>query len=499
MHKILAIDLGSSALKILVMGEDLSVLQVESVAYRTLHPAPGFSEQDPGEWAAALKEGLCGIWEKEKPEEIDAVSFSGHMSGVLLLDEMGRPLYPCITLADARSERECEWMQNELGDEILKRTGNPVINAFAGPKLLWLKRSAECFEKASAWVPPKDYLKFLLTGRIGTEYTDAYNSLFLNPVTRDWDDELIRNAGIKTEIFPEVLSPYDMCGTVTTQASRLFGLKEGTPVYSGGADMACGAVGMNLSDQGEGVITLGTSATFLLAADKICPEAGGAVTYHLNVLPGTLYALGSHFNGGLVMNCFSTLFTEKERIDYEFLRREAVAAAEVLPGSGGILTIPFLAGSGSPYFNPYDRGTVLGLHAGSSRSQVMRSAMEGVVYNMYQTLSLFERLEEKALDCIYLAGGGIRIPGWPQMFADVMGRKVVTTASADASAAGAALIGGYGAGIFSDLSAAAAEFRTIDRSFLPDSNVHGQYSGHIKRYLKAYEALKTFYHEGRDG
>lgn len=497
MHKILAIDLGSSALKILVMGEDLSVLHMESVPYETDHPAPGFSEQDPGEWAAALKEGLCGIWEKERPEEIGAVSFSGHMSGVLLLDDTGKPLYPCITLADTRSEKECEWMQKELGDEIQKRTGNPVINAFAGPKLLWLKEHTDCFKKASVWMPPKDYLKFLLTGRMATEYTDAYNSLFLNPVTRDWDYGLIREAGFETGIFPEVLSPYDLCGTVTEHASRIFGLKEGTPVYSGAADMACGAVGMNLSVPGEGVITLGTSATFLLAADKIRPEAAGAVTYHLNVLPDTLYALGSHFNGGLVMNCFSRLFSGEERIDYKFLQREAAAAAEIGPGSGGILTIPFLAGSGSPYFNPYDRGTVLGLHSGSRRSEVMRSAMEGVVYNMYQTLSLFERLEGRELDCIYLAGGGIRIPGWPQIFADVMGRKILTTTAADASAAGAALIGGFGAGIFSDLSSAAAKFRTVDQSFFMDSNAHEQYRGHVKRYLKAYEALAAFYHEGR--
>lgn len=496
MNDILAVDLGSSALKVLVMGDGLKVRLVESVPYRTDHPQPGLSEQDPSLWADALKEGLHRVWQRVSPREIEAISFSGHMSGVLLLDERGNPLYPCITLADTRSERECEWMRRELGEKIIKSTGNPVINGFSAPKLLWLKNNLDSYKKAAYWAPPKDYLKFLLTGRITTEYTDAYNSLFLDPVSRTWDINLIREAGLNESTFPQVLAPYELCGAVTGEASGIFGLTEGTPVYSGAADMACGAVGMNLSDTGEGVITLGTSATFLLATDRIHPEAKGAVTYHLNVLPGALYALGSHFNGGLVLNCFSALFSDSGKIDYDIIQREAKAAESIPPGSGGILTIPFLTGSGSPYFNPFDRGTVLGLHSGCRREELMRSALEGVAYNMNQTLTLFERMDGKKLDCIYLSGGGIRVPGWPQIFADVMGRQILTTVSADASAAGAAIIGGYGAGILPDLREASSSFRTVSQSFKPDPKAHKLYKEYMKMYIRAYQALSGFYHKG---
>lgn len=539
MDSILAIDLGSSAVKVLVMGADMGIRFVASVPYISYHPCPGWTQQNPEDWVLALQSGLEAAFAVCRPEEIVAVSFSGHMSGVVLLDRNGGPLCPCITLADLRSEEECRNLRESMGEMVKARTGNPVINAFSAPKLLWIKHHMDVWQQTAVWVSPKDYLRYRLTGRIATEYTDAGNSLLLRNEDRDWDKEMIRQAGLDSSIFPPVLAPYDCCGAVTTEAQRLFGLKEGTPVYAGAADMACAAVGMNLfgcgeamldgegeqadgvgklrggagellgcegglpagvGEQpglGEGVITLGTSATFLLAAEQVRPEAAGAVTYHLNVLPGTLYALGSHFNGGLVTNCFSQVFTEREEVDYDFLQQEARKAGEVPPGSGGILTIPFLTGSGSPYFNPYDRGTVLGLYAGCSRSELMRSALEGVAYNMNQTLRLFEKLEGRQLRRIYLGGGGIRIPVWPQIFADVMGREIDTVAAADASAAGAAIIGGYGAGMFPDIRKAASLVRQVQDIIPPDEQAHKQYKELMGQYQKAYEAVAGFYQERR--
>lgn len=506
MDSILAIDLGSSAVKVLVMGADIGIRFVASAPYMSYHPCPGWTQQNPEDWVLALQSGFEAAFAVCRPEEIMAVSFSGHMSGVVLLDRNGWPLCPCITLADLRSEEECRNLRESMGEMVKARTGNPVINAFSAPKLLWLKHHIDVWQQTAVWVSPKDYLRYRLTGRIATEYTDAGNSLLLRNEDRDWDKEMIRQAGLDSGIFPPVLAPYDCCGAVTEEAQRLFGLKEGTPVYAGAADMACAAVGMNLfgcgevmpdGEQGEGVITLGTSATFLLAAEQVRPEAAGAVTYHLNVLPGTLYALGSHFNGGLVANCFSQVFTEQEAVDYDFLQQEARKAGEVPPGSGGILTIPFLTGSGSPYFNPYDRGTVLGLYAGCSRSELMRSALEGVAYNMNQTLRLFEKLEGRQLRRIYLGGGGIRIPVWPQIFADVMGREIDTVAAADASAAGAAIIGGYGAGMFPDIRKAASLVRQVQDIIPPDEQAHKQYKELMGQYQKAYEAVAGFYQERR--
>lgn len=498
MDHILAIDLGTSALKVLVMGSDASVLSVAAVPYRTDFPHPGWVQQEPEEWLKALKKGLAQTWEKITPKAVSAISFSGHMSGVVLLDNTGDVLQPCITLADARSEPECRALKERIAEQVLCRTGNPVINAFAAPKLLWMKNHTDTWNRVRVWVSPKDYLRYCLTGKIETEYTDAYNSLFVRADSRDWDFELIREAGVEAEKFPQITAPYSRSGSVTRAAAQAFGLREGTPVYAGAADMACGAVGMNLSGSGEGVITLGTSATFLLETTGFHPEAGGAVTYHLNVLPGEMYALGSHFNGGLVLNCFSRLFSADGEINYEFLRQAAEEAAGIPAGSNGILTIPFLAGSGSPYFNPRDRGTVLGLHANTSRGELMRSALEGVACNLSQTLSLFERLERRELQRIYLGGGGIHIRLWPSIFADLMGREICTVAAADASAAGAAIIGGYGAGIFADLSMAASAFCQVKERFAPDRKSHERYKVYKREYERAYNLAAEFYEKRED-
>lgn len=496
MAAVLALDLGSTQLKLLVMDEKLHISYVGVEGYPTQAPKAGYLEQRPQDWVTALERGMRTLKEQRGTQDIAAISFSGHMSGVVLVNGAGSVLRPCIMLADTRSQAQCDRLCVEIGALVKQKTGNLINNAFSLPKLLWLKeQESDLYSQAAAWLSPKDYLRLCLTGEFATEYTDAYNSLCVSRSTSDWCDQIIQAAGLDRTLFPPMLAPDQPAGAVTREAAQRFGLTEGTPVYAGGADMACGAVGMGLFTPGDSALTIGTCATFLAPVPDLSDEAIGQVTFHLHALKGEVYALGSHMNGGLAVNWLSKLLKEDEQLDFDLIRALSDAAAQVPAGSGGVLTIPFLAGSGSPYFDPVDRETILGLNPSVTRGQIFRSMLEGITVNLAQTKHAFDRMVDGGLRRVLLGGGGSKIGVWPQMIADVFRMRMELASNTDASSVGAALLGGAGAGMFTDLRAAAQTCLTIKRTYEPSPADCAVYDALMKRYERAYHLLHDLYKE----
>lgn len=491
---ILALDLGSTQLKLMLMDDTSRVCYLDAQPYATLSPRAGWLEQRPQDWADALERGMRRMRDAGLCAAIDAIGFSGHMSGVVLLDDAREVLHPCIMLSDSRSEAECAELIDRVGAVVRAKTGNPVINAFSLPKLLWLKRHRpQAWGRAKVWLAPKDYLRYLLTGLCHTDCTDAYNSLCVSRETGDWCDEIIAGAGLEQDKFAPILRPDALAGRVTAEAAARYGLTKGTPVFSGGADMACGALGMGLFSRGESALTLGTCATFLAPVSDVDDAYFGQVTFHLHAIDGMLYALGSHFNGGLAVNWLSQLLHERGELDYEQIRRLSDEACLEAPGCGGVLTLPFLAGSGSPYFRAADRQTILGLHTAATRGTLFRSELEGITLNLAQTKEAFDHMIDGGLRRVLLGGGGSRIGVWPQMIADVFGTRIDVTANADASTVGAAILAGMGAGIFRDGKEAALRGLEVRETLLPDEERVRAYRDVAARYQRAYQLVRELY------
>ncbi len=487
MASILALDLGSSSLKALVMNENAEQLFSYSVPYPSAAPAPGHFEQNPSDWEVAMAKAVSAVIASGKRPDIDAVCFSGHMSGVVPIGRDGGALFPCLTLSDNRCEAECRELSTEYSGRIAENTGNLVITAFTLPKLLWMKKNhPEVLGKTWRLLYPKDYLRFKLTGQAATEYTDAYNSLLLRSDSCDWDMDLIASVGLPADIFPEVGAPYSLAGIISKNASLQFGLKEGTPVYAGGADMACGALGMGVCSGADSAITIGTSATFFAMVPGPSPIGRGAITYHLHAIAGRTYALGSHFNGGLALNWLTGLFGAADG-DYSCSAELSEKSRGLSPG-GGLLTLPFLVGSGSPSFSPDDSCSVLGLDLTSDQVRIYRSMIEGIAYNMAETLEIFEKLNGK-LETVSVGGGGARLSILPQIFADVFGRNMRVAVNPDASATGAAILGGYGAGIFGDIAEASRAAFKSGQTVVPDSAAHSEYLKYRELYADVHRML----------
>ncbi len=488
MAYILAVDLGSTQMKLMLMDEKADTVAVVSEQYPTAASPAGWLEQNPKDWERALKSGILRLRQAADVDQTEVISFSGHMSGVVLLDTGGNVLGPCILLSDSRGQRQSGALMKSVGERVKVRTGNPVNTAFSLPKLLWLKEERpEIYRQTAFWLSPKDYIRYCLTEEIATEYTDAYNSLCIRRDTFAWDEEIINESGLDRNLFSTVYQPGCMAGRVTKTAAGKYGLKEGIPVAAGAADMACAVLGSGLSQNGDTALTLGTCATFFSIVQQPDSAFYGQVTFHPLAAKEKMYALGSHINGGAAVNWISAMLSEDGNIDYKRLAKLSEKACKVPAGSGGLMTIPFLNGSGSPYFCASDRQHVLGMRMNTSREALFRSQLEGISYNLRQSLLVFEKMAN--VKKLMIGGGGIHIRAWIGVIRDVFGIPVEIFDHPDVSATGAALIGGAAAGIFESPERLALQKRKMLETQMPDRENHELYKRLYEKYLAYYEIM----------
>lgn len=452
MATILALDIGLSSLKTIVAVSDGSCKFCESRPYPTYSPRAGWVEQDPGDWISALKESVSAI-PTDLKKSIDAISFSGHMSSVLIINEEGAPITKCLTLTDTRG-------YENLGDfgKLEKRsieiTGNGLGATHWVLKVHWLLKNIANSKAAYKVLFAKDYLRSYICGHAATEYTDCGNTGLMDYSSLDWDEQAIIFSGLPRKLLPDIHKPYDKAGLILPDKAKELGLRQDTLVFFGGADMACGALGSGINDEGGDVaITLGSCATMLTTINsKIDKKLGiGKISFHPYIFPGSLYGLGSHFTGGLGANWFSGLFRgDMLKPNYDELQKLAFEVEQVPPGCEGLIMLPFLVGSGSPHNKGTDRGAFIGMTLSTTRGALFRSVLEGIAFNLLETEYVFEEMANKELK-LFIGGGGIKIKPWPEIIADVFGRNITFLNDIDVSTWGAIRIGAFGLGAIDNI------------------------------------------------
>ena len=438
----LGIDCGTTSIKCMAIDENGKRICTVSRMHPTVSPRDGWMEQDPDSWFAPALDALRECAAKAGGE-VSAAAFSGHMSSPVFLGEADRLLYPCMTVGDSRCRKEAEYLIENLGDLFLRKTGNLPLPCFVAPKLLWFKdNEPQKYREIRKFVMAKDYLRYKMTGVLNTDITDAGNTLLYDEENSRWDMELIGRIGIKKDIFPEVKRPVDCVGRILPEIADRCGLPRDLPVFCGGADMACSQIGTGCLRKSVVAVTLSTSGQICMRVDQKNPIGYGKVTFHPGVISSSGYAMGSVFSGGLALNWCYQMFTGTEKMeknDLEEMNLLAEQTRDKLPGNSGILFLPFLTGSGSPYFSPEDRGTFLGLSTAADQAAVFKAVMEGVSFNIKESAELLERMGGEA-KAVYLSGGGIHVKAWTQILTDVLGVPVYVLNESDASTLGAALI-----------------------------------------------------------
>ncbi len=438
---VLGLDLGTTGLKaVAVDTNDGAVLAAPTAHYKVSVPQSGYSEQNPQDWKAALKEVVSAV-RSALPEHsrIVGIGLSGQMHGSVLYDRDGAVLGPVILWNDQRTDTECDDILRLTDGNVVDWTWNEPRTAFTASKLLWVQKNQPGIYRRIAHVTlPKDYLRVLLTGRYATDVTDASGTHLLDVGKRTWSGKMLDALSISDGILPEIYESSEITGTVTNEAADEFGLPAGIPVVAGGADQAAAAIGNGITRPGHVSVTIGTSGVVYTQTDGPILDRDGvfhtfchSVPESYQLMAGVLSAAGS-----LAWMRETLLPDFDETKGYEKL---FAAAATVPAGANGLLFLPYLTGERSPYNDPAARGMWFGLAVHHDLRHLARAVLEGVGFALADLLQHLRKLGNEPAQ-IRVAGGGSRSMLWRQILADIVGSPVYPVTVSDASAYGAAIL-----------------------------------------------------------
>ncbi len=505
MQALLGIDLGTTGVKsALFSTENSQVLSSVTIEYPLFYPQPGWAEQNPADWWRATLQAISSCLEQAKvlgvqPADVKGVGLSGQMHGIVLLDENDQVLRPAIIWADQRSEPQCRWMTERVGEQrLIELISNPALPGFSAPKILWVREhEPEIFARTRRILLPKDYIRYLLTGEQGIEISDAAGTCLLDVKQGQWSREVLSAIELNLDLLPPVVQAGAVCGTITSAVAALSGLAAGTPVAGGGADNACGAVGNGVVRPGLGLVSIGTSGIVLAHSDTPVVDRSGPIprvhTFN-HAVPNAWYLMGVTQGAGLSLRWVRDNLGLPEMalerwsgIDaYDLLGREA---APVAPGSEGLIFLPYMQGERTPHLDAYARGGWIGLTASHTRQHLIRSVLEGVAFSLKDGYMI---LKEQGLNLeqIRITGGGGKSLLWRQIIADVLGVELVTTNAEEGPAFGAALLAGVAAGTYSSVQQACEiNVKELERT-RPQPETEAAYDRAYEVYQALYPALK---------
>ena len=486
MKYVIGVDLGTSSVKVLLVSKVGEVVHEVSKPYPLIQEKSGYNEQNPHDWVeqtiAAIKELIIDY----NPEDIEGISFSGQMHGLVLLDEHARVLRNAILWNDTRTTEQCEQIYNLVGAEkLLSITKNRALEGFTLPKILWVKQyEPEIFSQAKLFLLPKDYVRFAMTGKIHMDYSDAAGTLLLDIAAKKWSVELCELLDIPISLCPPLVESSDFVGTVTKEFAEKTGLSEQTKVFAGGADNACGAIGAGILTEGKTLCSIGTSGVVLSYESGSDKDFQGKVHYFNHAKTDAYYTMGVTLAAGYSLSWFKDTFAKNQNFD-EFL-----AGIEEIPvGSGGLLFTPYLVGERTPHADSQIRGSFIGVDSGHTMKHFVRAVIEGITFSLHESIEIF-RESGKKVDTIISIGGGAKNKTWLQIQADIFNAKVLKLASEQGPGLGAAILAAYGCGWFDSLTECAEQFIHVVEEYTPLPENVEKYKKLFKIYKKIYANTK---------
>ena len=518
MRYILTADIGTTALKTALYGEDGQLLSSRSREYSFRTPEAGWAEMPAEEYTEAFASAIRDVMRDAavSAEDISVLGLSTQGETMLLLDGENRPLRPAILWCDTRAAGEAKDIADRFGSRcIQEHTGQVGADAiWPGAKLLWVRRhEPQVFRAMRHTVQLEGWFSYLLTGKFAGEDSILGSSVYFDIRSRQYWPEMLDFLDIRADQLPEIVLPGAVTGFITEEAAERFGLSSRTSFCIGGIDLACGAVGVGNVRPGSFSDVTGSSLCTMTMTDRIVLDPAGEMPCYCSAIPG-LYMIHAYASGGICLRWMRDLFSggntgsalpgcsgaESDRPGFgnAYDRMDTLAAA-CPPGAEGLIALPHLMGSGPPDLCPEMKGALLGLTPGHTEAHMIRAFMEGVAMVLCRILDATGSLGLPP-DRIVCLGGGAKSSIWCQIKADAAGLPVLTTDGYEnACCLGAAILAGTGAGLFPGIEEAVDALVREDRVYRPNPDMTDFYRTLRARYDELMKCLLPAFREKETG
>jgi xylulokinase len=497
---LLGLDIGGTGCKTAVYTPMGDMLGEGYAEYAMISTSPGQAEHDAEKWWQAAVDSIRMAIDGLDTACIKSVGI-GCTNGLIAVDQNAQPLRPAIMLWDQRSLPEVSNLHKVLGrKEMEKITGNPAApGAYSLPTIMWLKNhEPKTFEMAYKFMVPGGFLVAQLTGKFSIDYSRACTTQLFDIRHARWHKPFFEKLGLQMDKFPPIYSPSQIVGGVTESAAEKTGLKSGTPVVAGFMDTVGAAIGANSLYAGQCFIIMGTAArvTTLLEEAVFDTRLMNTITTR----PDQWMGLGAMNGVGSVLRWARDVIAKEELTEarrtgknvYDLLTEQA---SQSPPGSKGLVLLPYMAGERTPIWDPYARGTLFGLSLGHTRSDIFRAFLEGPSFAIRQTVEILEKLQSIPIRSAVIGGTAASSKVWNQIIADVIGKPVFAVNATNVEVLGAAVIGGVGIGIYSNLENGMHQVAQERIRFDPNSENHAHYNALYGIYQKLYPSIASMCQE----
>ena len=490
MRLYIGIDLGTSAMKLLLMGADGAIHNTVTKEYPLEFPKPGWSQQNPKDWKKALFEGIPELLQGFDGTQVAGIGAGGQMHGLVVLDEEDNVIRPAILWNDGRTAKQVDYLNHEIGKEKLSAlTANIAFAGFTAPKILWMKEEEpENFAKIAKIMLPKDYINYILTGVHSCDYSDASGMLLLDVAHKCWSKEMLDLCGVSESQMPKLFESFDCIGTVVPDVAEALGIGADVKVVAGAGDNAAAAVGTGVVGAGGCNISLGTSGTVFISSEKFGVD-------NSNGLHAFAHADGGWHLMGCMLSAASCNKWFLENIlgtsDYG---TEQGAIREEKLGENHVFFLPYLMGERSPINDTNARGTFIGMTMDTSRADMVQAVLEGVAFAIRDSVDVARSLGIE-INTSKICGGGAKSHLWKRIFANVLDCTLEVPVSEQGPGMGGAMLAMVACGEYETVKDCCKKLCAVASAVKPEPALAAKYEARYQQFKKIYPAVKALFPE----
>ena len=482
----IGVDLGTSAVKLLLMNETGGIEKIVSKEYPIEFPYPGWSQQNPEDWWEQTVAGLKELTEYADKSKIAGISFGGQMHGLVVLDKDDNVIRPAILWNDGRTSKQTEYLNDVIGkDKLSKYTANIAFAGFTAPKLLWMKeKEPQLFDKIAKIMLPKDYIAYKLSGVHCTDVSDASGMLLFDVKNKCWSKEMMEICSVREDQLAQIFESYDVVGTIKKDVADELGFPETVKIIAGAGDNAAAAIGTGTVGNGRCNISLGTSGTIFISSKEFCVDEN-------NALHAFAHADGNYHLMGCMLSAASCNKWWMEDIlnttDYGSEQKGITKL-----GDNNVFFLPYLMGERSPHNNPDARAMFIGMSMDTTREEMTQAVLEGVAFGIRDS---FEIAKSLGIDIkkTKICGGGAKSPLWKKIIANVLGISVQVIESEEGPGYGGAILAAVGCGEFESVHQAAEKLVKVIDTIEPDADLTAKYEEKYQQFKKLYPTVKCLF------